>query len=67
MIAKDTVVKWMRNRIESGKYDTAASLAREFLDEYNIHDATDPDFASVIDAGFMLAPEIAEKTDKKRF
>jgi hypothetical protein len=67
MIAKDTVLNWMRTRIESGEYDNAASLAREFLDEHNIHNAADPDFACVIDAGFMLASEIAEKTDKKSF
>ena len=62
MITEDAVLKWMRQRIAVGQYDTAASLAREFLDEHNIHDVLDPDFTCVMDVGFRLAPEIAEKS-----
>jgi len=61
MITEDTILQWMQRRIDSGRYDTAASLAREFLDEHNIRNVLDPDFARVIDVGFRLAPTIAEK------
>ena len=62
MMTEDTILQWMQRRIDSGQYDTAASLAREFLDLHNIHDVHDPNFARVIDVGFRLAPTIAEKT-----
>lgn len=63
MMTEDRILKWMRQRIDAGRYDTAASLAREFLDEHNIHDVLSPDFMRVMDVGFRLAPEIAKKTD----
>ncbi len=60
-LTEDAVLKWMRRRIAAGQYDTAASLAREFLGEHNIHDVLDPDFACVMDVGFRLAPEMAQQ------
>ena len=61
MITEEMVTHWMRLRIAAGNYDSAASLAREFLDEYHISDVLDPDFDCVINAGFSLAPEIAQQ------
>jgi hypothetical protein len=61
MITEEMVTHWMRQRIAAGNYGTAASLAREFLDEHRICDVLDPDFDCVINAGFSLAPEIAQQ------
>lgn len=66
MVTEDSVIKWMRQRIATGQFDNAASLAREFLEEHRISDVLSPDFARVINAGFTLAPEIAHKTHSKR-
>jgi hypothetical protein len=60
MVTKESVTQWMRQRIADGNYDTAASLAREFLDQHQIHDVLSPDFDCVIKVGFSLATEIAE-------
>jgi hypothetical protein len=60
MITEEAVTHWMRQRIVSGNYDTAASLAREFLEKHHICDVLDPDFDRVINAGFSLAPEMAQ-------
>lgn len=65
MITEDHVLKWMRERIAEGHFDTAASLSREFLEAHNIHDVLDPDFSRVINVGFRLAPEIADCLDKQ--
>lgn len=59
MITETTIKNWMRQRLAEGSCDTAAGLAREFLEEHNIRDVLSPDFSRVIDAGFSLAPEIA--------
>lgn len=60
MISEATIKKWMRQRLAEGQYDNAASLAREFLEEHQIRDVLSPDFSQVMDAGFSLAPEIAD-------
>lgn len=60
MVTEERVLQWMRKRLESGHYDTAAALAREFLNEHQIRDVLDPDFVCVMEAGFKLAPEIAQ-------
>ena len=57
---EEDVLKWMRARVNSGDFDDAASLAREFLTEHKIHDVMDPAFQQVMDAGFKLAGEIAQ-------
>ena len=62
MVTEEAVLQWMRKRLASGRYDTAASLAREFLNEHRICDVLDPDFTCVMNAGFKLAPEIAGQT-----
>ncbi len=59
MITEDTVIQWMRRRMADGQVNSAAELACEFLDIHRIHDVHSQDFASVINAGFKLAPEIA--------
>jgi len=61
MITEHEVKQWMRQRIAGGHYDTAASLAREFLNEHQIRDVLDPNFTRVINAGFSLAAEIAQQ------
>jgi len=49
----------MRRRMADGQVNSAAELAGEFLDTHHIHDVHSQDFVSVINAGFKLAPEIA--------
>jgi hypothetical protein len=61
MITEHQVKQWMRQRIAAGRCDTAASLAREFLNEHQIRDVLDPNFTRVINAGFALAAEIAQQ------
>lgn len=60
MITEEQVMKWMRGRVQSGEFENAAALAKEFLDQHDIHNVLDPEFQMVIDAGFKLAGEIAE-------
>ena len=64
MITEEVVKDWMRQRMTSGNYDSAASLARDFLDEHQICDVMDPAFMCVINAGFSLAPEMAQQKDR---
>ncbi|MGH2272883.1 hypothetical protein ACQ9LF_13885 [Anaerohalosphaeraceae bacterium U12dextr] len=59
MITEETVIQWMRRRIADGQVNSAADLAGEFLEMHHIRDVHSQDFASVINAGFKLAPEIA--------
>jgi len=59
MITEETVIQWMRRRMADGQVNSAAELAGEFLDTHHIHDVHSQDFVSVINAGFKLAPEIA--------
>lgn len=59
MITEETVIQWMRRRIANGQFNSAAELAGEFLDTHHIQDVHSQDFTSVINAGFKLAPEIA--------
>jgi hypothetical protein len=63
MITEDCGIKWIRQRITASQYENAATLAREFPEEYPISDVFSPDFARVINAGFAEAPEIARKSD----
>jgi len=64
MITEDTVLKWMRRRLASGNYDSAADLARQFLQEHQIDNTLSPEFACVMEVGFRLAPEIATNLHK---
>ncbi len=60
MHSQEDIMKWMRGRIKTGQFTDAASLAREFLTEHDVHDVLDPTFQRVMDAGFKLAGEIAQ-------
>ncbi len=59
MKSETEIIDWMRARVEAGEFNDAASLAKEFLDQHQIHDVLDPTFQKVMDAGFELADEIA--------
>lgn len=60
MMTEKEIIDWMRARVQAGQFNDAASLAREFLQEKDIHDVLDPEFQRVMDAGFKLAGEIAQ-------
>ena len=59
-MTEEEIVKWMKKRVEQKNFTDAASLAREFLAEQNITDATDPKFNMAMNAGFSLAETIAK-------
>ena len=60
-LSEKYVMDWMRARLQSGQYQDAASLAREFLQENNIDHVLSPEFSMVMEVGFKLADEIAEQ------
>ena len=59
-MTEEKIKSWMKTRIKSGHFNTAADLAREFLDTNHITDATDPAFKMVINVGFEMAQEFAK-------
>lgn len=59
MITEQAIKNWMRQQLAEKQYDNAAALAREFLEQHQIHDVLSPEFNRVISVGFELAPEIA--------
>ncbi|MEN6308346.1 MAG: hypothetical protein ABFD91_11365 [Anaerohalosphaeraceae bacterium] len=66
MITEETVIQWMRQRLVNGQVDSAAELAGEFLQTHHIRDVLSNEFASVINAGLALAPEIARHSRIKQ-
>jgi hypothetical protein len=64
-MTEDKIIEWMRSKISTGQYTDAASLARAFLDHYDIKNTNDPNFTMTIDAGFKLADEIAQAKKEK--
>jgi hypothetical protein len=60
MISETMIKDWMRQRLAAGQCDSAAELAREFLEEHQIRDVMSPEFGRVMDVGFSLAMEFAQ-------
>ena len=60
-LSEKYVMDWMRARIQTGQYQDAASLARDFLRGNQIDQATSPEFSLVMEVGFKLADEIAQQ------
>jgi hypothetical protein len=58
-MTQDQIVEWMRQRVNTGNFSTAADLARSFCQEHDIKDTLDPNFSKAMDAGFEMAKEIA--------
>ena len=64
MMTEKEIMDWMRSRVKAGDFNDAASLAKEFLEQHQIHNVMDPTFQRVMDAGFELAGEIAQARPK---
>ena len=60
-MTEDTIVQWMREKVQLAGFTDATSLAESFLKEHHINDALDPDFSRSLDAGFKVAQEIRDK------
>ena len=52
------IIKWMRAKVEKDGFETAADLARAYLNEQHITSADQLGFALVLSAGFKVAEEI---------
>lgn len=58
---EETILCWMREHVKTDGFTDATSLAEEFLREYHIQDALDPDFSRSLDAGYKIAQEIRDR------
>ena len=52
------IIKWMRAKVEKDGFETAADLARAYLNERHITSSDSPGFALVLSAGFKVAAEV---------
>jgi hypothetical protein len=59
-MTEDQILQWMRQKMTAEDITDASELATSFLEQYNIKSASDPNFSKTIQAGFKIAPEIAQ-------
>lgn len=57
-MTEEQIINWMRDKVKTDGFKTAADLARQFLNEHDIHHAYQPEFSKTLDASFKVAEEV---------